>query len=175
MSESILSAADSRAKTSALPEAARDCPESGLASGQSIAESFASFDPMSSSWRTSQLSLFGGLTLFSETWPASGSMRNGRVYRRAPWVRHMCDSDCSLWPTPTASMDGRGFGIALHEDSDRYKKSTVLRIQELVRSHGWRIHPNFTEALMGFPIDHSAIEVSATQSSQTLQSGSDAA
>jgi hypothetical protein len=60
-------------------------------------------------------------------------------------------------------MDGRGFGIPMHQNSGRYKKSTVSRVQELVGKHGWRIHPNFTEALMGFPLDWSAITQSVTQ------------
>jgi hypothetical protein len=59
-------------------------------------------------------------------------------------------------------MDGRGFGIPLHDRSGRYKASTVRRIQALVAEHGWRIHPRFTEALMGLPMDHSAIEPSET-------------
>jgi hypothetical protein len=58
-------------------------------------------------------------------------------------------------------MDGRGFGIALHERSGRYKRATVLRVHALVKEHGWRIHPNFTEALMGFPTDHTETGQSA--------------
>lgn len=46
----------------------------------------------------------------------------------------------------------------------RYKRSTVLRVHALVKEHGWRIHPNFTEALMGFPSGWSAIEGSETPS-----------
>ena len=69
-------------------------------------------------------------------------------------------------------MDGRGFGIPLHDKTGRYKRSTVRRVQELVGKHGWRIHPNFTEALMGFPLDASAIEQSATPLSPKSPSGS---
>jgi hypothetical protein len=59
-------------------------------------------------------------------------------------------------------MDGRGFGIPLHENTGRYKVSTVKRVHELVIEHGWRIHPDFTEALMGFPAGWSEIEESET-------------
>jgi hypothetical protein len=52
----------------------------------------------------------------------------------------------------------------MHEHSGRYKRSTVLRVQELVRENGWRIHPNFTEALMDWPMDWTAIAPLATQS-----------
>ena len=63
-------------------------------------------------------------------------------------------------------MDGRGFGIPLHERSGRYKRATVLRVHALVKVHGWRIHPRFTEALMMFPDAWTEIEVSATPSSR---------
>jgi hypothetical protein len=66
-------------------------------------------------------------------------------------------------------MDGRGFGIPLHDRTGRYKKSTVSRVHALVGEHGWRIHPRFTEALMGFPLEWTAIEGSATPSRRRSQ------
>ena len=163
---------DFLAKTSVSLETARDWLESAAACGENSIESWASFDHATSSWRTSQRSLFEDWDVFSAIWPFEGSMRNGRVFQRAPLVHHTHDDECSLWPTPTASMDGRGFGIPLHEHSGRYKRSTVSRIQELVTEHGWRIHPHFTETLMGFPIGWSAIEPSATACILPLQNGS---
>ena len=148
---SMPSAAASHAKTYREPDTALGSMAIGQDCGLNISDSLASFDQSSSLWRTSQLSLSGELTPYAEAWPASGMMRNGRLYLRAPLVRHTCDSDCSLWPTPTASMDGRGFGIPLHNKTGRYKRSTVSRVHALVGEHGWRIHPHFTEALMGFP------------------------
>lgn len=145
-----------------MPDMELDWTESAAAFGGSTHGSFANWDHESLSWRTSQLCLNGDLERFSAPFPASGTMRNGRIFSRAPWVAHTHDDECSLWPTPTASMDGRGFGIPLHERSGRYKLSTVLRVQELVRENGWRIHPNFTEALMEFPSDWSAITQSET-------------
>lgn len=70
-------------------------------------------------------------------------------------------------------MDGRGFGIPLHENTGRYKLSTVRRVHALVMKHGWKIHPRFTEALMGLPMDATAIEPSAIQLRQTLRKSSD--
>jgi hypothetical protein len=57
-------------------------------------------------------------------------------------------------------MDGRGFGIPLNDRTGRYKKSTVSRVHALVTEHGWKIHPRFTEALMGFPSGWTEIEPS---------------
>jgi hypothetical protein len=161
-SESESCAADFPAKTSVTQGLAPASPASALGCGSNTHESFASFDLSSLSWKTSQRSLFVDSETFLGPFPPVGTMRNGRLYPAAPWVPHTCDDECSLWPTPTASMDGRGFGIPLHEAGGRYKKSTVSRVQELVTAHGWRIHPRFTEALMGFPIEWSAIEPSVT-------------
>jgi hypothetical protein len=72
-------------------------------------------------------------------------------------------------------MDGRGFGIPLHKRSGRYKASTVSRVQELVIENGWRIHPHFTETLMGFPIGWTEVALSETASTQPLPNGSDVA
>ena len=152
------SAAASPARTSAEPVLVSDWTEIVLVFGLSSPDLFASYDPHTRWWRTSQRSLMGDWEQFSETFLSAGSMRNGQLYRRVPWVPHTCDSACSLWPTPTASMDGRGFGIPLHNRSGRYKQSTVSRIRALVGEHGWRIHPNFTEALMGLPMGWTAIE-----------------
>lgn len=127
-------------------------------SGASSAALLAKYDRASQSWRTSQRSLLEEWALYAETWPESGMTQNGQLYRRAPWVRHTCDSECSLWPTPTASVDRRGFGIPLHDRPGRYKKSTVQRVHAMIGEHGWRIHPNFTEALMGYPTDWTEIE-----------------
>lgn len=53
-------------------------------SGLTSLESFARWDPISSSWRTSQRSLFLGEeeTRFSDRLPNSGSMRNGMCFPR---------------------------------------------------------------------------------------------
>lgn len=159
---STFSAEASPAKISLGLETALASMAPAAACGRSTGVSFANYDRATRSWRTCQLSLQGGLEPYSETWPSSGSMRNGRVFSAAPWVRHTHDSECSLWPTPTASMDGRGFGIPLHENADRYRLSTVRRVHALIGEHGWRIHPRFTEALMGFPSEWTAIEPSET-------------
>jgi hypothetical protein len=55
-------------------------------------------------------------------------------------------------------MDGRGFGIPLHNRSGRYRQSTISRVHELVGRHGWKIHPHFTEALMALSLGWTATE-----------------
>lgn len=60
------------AMTSVTLVCVQELTESVAASGESSIESLASYDPASSSWKTSQLLLEGGLTEFSGTWPRSG-------------------------------------------------------------------------------------------------------
>lgn len=81
-------------------------------SGLNSSESFASYDRGSWSSRTSQPSLFGGSTPFSERWPRAGTMRSGIAYPHLPSVplTGAIDSSSSpgdltsseLWPTATA-------------------------------------------------------------------------
>ncbi len=90
-------------------------------SGKRSEESFATFDPDGSFWRTFLESLFhtasqGGdgilsdesgrgisflpdSGLYLETWPRSGSMRNGSVSRRRMWVPRIRENGGSVWPT----------------------------------------------------------------------------
>lgn len=92
----------------------QDSQENDRDSGTNSRESFASFDPVSSSWRTSQRCLVEGWTPYSEPWPRSGMTLNGRAYERPTWAQGIGESGCSSlrgeskmgidsWATPTAS------------------------------------------------------------------------
>jgi hypothetical protein len=72
-----------------------------------LCESFAWWDPATSSWRTSQRSLLTDWTLFSERWPKQGMMRNGHVFRRQLWAPVIGEIGGGALPTPVAS-DGVG-------------------------------------------------------------------
>jgi hypothetical protein len=93
-------AAASPVRTSAQQEGAQALPAHVRASGLSTPELLASYDRATSSWRTSQHSLEGGLTELSETWPSSGMMRNGIAYQLPPLVRLTDGTACGLFPTP---------------------------------------------------------------------------
>src|SRR5690349_202590 len=92
------SVAASPARISATQCDKQELRESDQDYGHSSTVSFASYDPHSSSWRTSQLSLSGELIEFSETYPRAGMMQNGRCYQQKPLVRHTLESESSLWP-----------------------------------------------------------------------------
>src|SRR5262245_40776070 len=97
---SISSRAGSRVRILAPAGHEQGSMESAQDYGESSLESLASYDPATSSWRTLQISFIEGLNVFSETWPATGTMRSGKLYRRVPLVRHTHESACSYWPTP---------------------------------------------------------------------------
>lgn len=69
---------------------------------------FAKFDHNSSSWKTPQFSLLAGLDEYSETWPRSGTMRNGWCWERTTWEpRTSGNVSGYLLPTPTTKcLDG---------------------------------------------------------------------
>ena len=67
-------------------------------------DSLAKYDPDTCLWRTSQACLFEGWTEFSETFPSSGTMRNGELYRPQTLAPPTSASGSGLWPTPSASQ-----------------------------------------------------------------------
>jgi hypothetical protein len=106
----ISSAADSPASPSPSPADAED-RTTNAGSGPSSPESFAYYDPDSSSWRTFQVSLLEEWATFSGTWPRAGMTRNGTAYRLPPSVPLTSVTGSSSLgfkpthhvPTPTAS------------------------------------------------------------------------
>ena len=97
---STSSAVASPARISASPERGQDSTESGPDSGVSTRESFAHYDPASSSWKTLQLSFLADLAMFSETWPRAGMTRSGIAYLRQPSAPITKEIASGSWPTP---------------------------------------------------------------------------
>jgi DNA (cytosine-5)-methyltransferase 1 len=102
------SAVGSPARTSAWREKALGSTALARDYGANTPDLLASFDRDTSSWRTSQLWLEGGLTEFSETWPRSGLMRNGIAYRLPPLAPLTDEIGSGLWPTPRAEDQQTG-------------------------------------------------------------------
>ncbi len=99
---------DSPARTSASRARAPVSQALVLDFGLSTLESFANYDPASSSWRTSQRSLLEEWTPYSETWPKQGTMRSGVAFAPVTLAPHTDENGCSLWPTPCASNPNDG-------------------------------------------------------------------
>jgi hypothetical protein len=94
--------AGSHARTLAAPAKALDSAGPGLGCGRKWPASWAKYDHATCSWKTAQCSLLEGSESFSETWPRSGSMRNGACYPLPTLELPMYESASgSLLPTPT--------------------------------------------------------------------------
>ena len=153
-SPSMSSAADFPAKTSALPETGQGWQANAPAYGASTPELLASFDPVSSSWKTSQLCFLEGLTTYSGTWPRSGMTRNGIAYLLDSLDSRKYGTVSGYWPTPTKSDAKR---------CAQFKLASLTKRVRSVNGNKWNFaehaaemlgtypHPELVEWLMGFP------------------------
>ena len=105
----ISSRAGSHARTSALQAMERDWTASEADLYLNTSASLASADPDSSSWRTSQLSLFGGLTEFSWDSMRWGMMRDGQLFQPQKWAPRTSENESGYLPTPVTVDSGSYF------------------------------------------------------------------
>jgi hypothetical protein len=106
--ELTLSAGDSPAKTSALPEKVTASTGSDPVSGGRCPASLAKYDPATRSWKTAQRSLFEDSTESLETFPRWGSTAGGELFQQQTLVRPTLEKESGSWPTPDANMGARG-------------------------------------------------------------------
>jgi hypothetical protein len=145
--------------------------ESVAVCGPNTSESLAEFDPATSSWKTSQRCLEGELIEFSGTWPASGMVRNGKLFSRPTLGCLIVENESLLLPTPTRSfgVNARGWGLS-QTGRRRYSEA----VEENAKRFGYRPPIALLEWMMGFPANHTAIELAASGMPLSLrqQSGS---
>lgn len=103
----ISSLADSRARTSALPDQAQESTVSEADCGLKCPELLARFDLASCSWKILPCSPVEGSSESSVTWPRWGMMRAGECWERSTPMLPIDEQESGLWPTPTAT-DGKG-------------------------------------------------------------------
>lgn len=99
-------------RTSPLLEKAQGSQVRDLASGKNLPGSLAKFDPVSSLWRTHQLSLQGDWEPFSGIFPRWGSMRNGECLERTTLAPLTNETGSGFWPTPCLPGNGGSNGKA---------------------------------------------------------------
>ena len=118
----------SPARISPLPERGLDSPGAGRVFGTNSIALLTRYDHATSSWRTSQHSLFGDLTEFSGAWPRSGTMRSGSVYERQTWVRRTDGNESGLLPTPTMgdSKSACNATATRHNPESKHHAGTTL-------------------------------------------------
>lgn len=134
------SLAASRAKTSAQPETAPVSTVKEVECGSTWHGSLAKWDRDSRSWKTRELSLFGGLETFSGTWPNWGIMLHGESFRVETLEHDTSVKGSGSWPTPLADcsttvMRGKPTPIAIADS----KNGKNLRWPTWEHLMGWPI------------------------------------
>lgn len=184
----ISSTADSPARISALQELVAAWEASGQDYFSKSYDYVAIFDRDSFSWKTSQLSLFGGLTEFSWSSLRWGSIVDGRLYQPRNLEPHIYENDGSYLPTPTASQAGTNGktwckktqswingipSLTMMANQNRiptpkardWKGSGGANREspDLPRTMGGSLNPQFVEEIMGYSIGWTALEAWAMQ------------
>ena len=153
---------DFRVKTSALPENVKVLKGNDPAYGVRCIELYGRLDLNTSSLRTRQLSLFPVSNKSYATFPKSGMMRNGNVYQTTLLDTHTKGKDFILLPTPTKSDYKATF--ATMDALTRYLNSGhQIRISDILAQKGFLKSQRIAllEMMMGFPIGHTELGVSA--------------
>lgn len=169
---SMFSAVGSPAREPASPAAASDSPICARVFGQSTPVSLASYDPDTSSWKTSQLCLLGGSEPFSGTWPRSGMTRSGIAYQLAPLAPLTAGTVSGLLqpgprrPGPSGNELGRAVNQAEWATPTAHPRTHTPRQvdhgQQLANQVGGSLNPTWVEWLMGFPTGWTDLEASGT-------------
>ena len=138
-----------RAKTSAQQEKETDSTASAAECGGKWQGSFTKYDLSTSSWKTPQCSLLGGLETFSETWPRWGLMRGGEC-----WEQRMSEpltnaKESGLLPTPLAD-DWKGGTVTVHSKTGRPRTDQLRHWVKIKFGLTYPI-PEHSEAMMGWP------------------------
>ncbi len=138
------------AKTSVLLALEKDLRVRDQDCGASSTELLATYDPNTSSWKTSQRCFIGEWGEFSETWPRSGLMRNGIAFRLPTLAEPISGIGCSSFPTPTA-RDWKGSRSLISQQ--KTGRGITNSLPDYLRIKGnWQYPPvQVVEYMMGFP------------------------
>lgn len=163
--ESMSSAVGSPARTSPSLEKEPGSTESVPACGQRWPVSFAKWDRDSSSWRTRQLSVFGGSVEYSETWPEWGIQAGGESSAVPTPEALLSVSVCGLYPGPLKAQAKRGWGMSLSGRA-RFGELICDNVRKDIAEFGWKLNPRSHEWLMGWPIGWTNLRPLATDKFQ---------
>ena len=169
MAKSKLSVVGFPAKTSLRPGSRKASKPQGQAFGQNTIVLLARYNRCTQLWK-----MFGTFSLGKvangsrkslATWPRSGTMRNGTVYRLPTLAPHTSGTAYGLLPTPLA-----GDAIALQRTSRRslapLRRALVAGSQPFVvyyllaANYSALEMVTFVESMMGFPKNWTASEPS---------------
>ena len=141
-----------RARTSAAPEAEPELTAKEADSGRKWPGSFAKYDRDSSLWRTHQCSLLGGLDVFSETWPAWGSMRNGECWERETVGAFIPETEFGLSLPTTVANEYSGTSKKRFVGSPHFRGAKMSEGLRTCETDPRYLNPSFAELVMGWPL-----------------------
>jgi len=133
------------------------------------------YDPVSSSWKTCQQSLFEDCQQSLEALPKSGMTVNGRLYQLHNAEHPTCETDGLALPTPTVNESKNNPSGASQWDRNDSLNVEAVKMHGLDKTTGkdFQLNPQFVEEMMGFPIGWTDLKHSETQSCPSALNGSD--
>lgn len=157
---------DSLARTYQLPALYWGLGENAHRYLWKLLDCIASYDQNTSSLKMSQTCFQeitdDGSSGFLASWPRSGLMRSGTVYRLPQLTPNTIEIGCGLWPTPLAS-DCKDFRKDIAKLYPYLQKHQV-RIIHFLMTHNFsdlEIIREYEKA-MGYPIGHTDLNHSET-------------
>ena len=133
---------DFRAKTSVQQDKEQELKENEAVCGSTWLESLEKSSQIMLSLKTPLCSALEDSVLSSKTLPNWGTMLNGECYPQAPLALITREQGCgSLLPTPTCHNAKEG----------AYPSEYTRKTPTLATHVGGKIHPEFTEWMMGWP------------------------
>ena len=146
----------SPARTSVPPARALESTDSGLPCGSTWRESLVRYDLATRSWRTHRCLWDEALPESSATLPRWGMMRGGVCWERTTLAPLTSATDSGSWlPTPTAKANMM---------SPSMQKWPAHR--NVAQQAGGTLNPTWVEWLMGWPLEWTACDASATDKYQ---------
>ena len=144
--------ADSPAKMSPLPtpQGAKASPANGQDFGRNTLVSLARWDRGSSSWRTRQACLVLGWTVYSETFPSVGMMRNGELFLHVASDDPLSEIGSGLLPSPCA-RDGKDVSSTSAHLASRQRHQPSAATRLLESGLHWSMISEAYARIMGFP------------------------
>ena len=131
------------AKTLVQQDKEQGLEENEAVCGSTWLESSGKSNQLTLSSKTPLCSALEDLVQFSMTLPHWGTMLNGECYHQAPWALITKGHECgSLLPTPTCHNAKEG----------AYPAEYTRKTPTLATHVGGKIHPEFTEWMMGWPL-----------------------
>lgn len=147
------------------PRVSAKASKTNAGSGPMSGESFAKWNPDTSSWKR-----FGDLfnqdfPTPSETWPIAGGLRNGTCFLRQRWELAIGAQDFSSLPTPSvAAFTYNQGGQQGRVGKKRYSLEALAKRNKLPCHPRGLLNPEWIEQAMGWPIGMTDVDSAAMES-----------